>query len=280
MSTVAGLRSLLFVPCDDADRAYRAFTRGADAIILDLEDGVAPTAKDAARDVLIRLGETEKRAPLFVRPNGLDTSWGKDDRRALEALSVDGIVVPKAEPAGLAPWAALFRPIIAIVETAIGLRGAHELACLEAVEALMLGAADLGAELGVEPRADGLELLHARSSLVTDSAAAGIRAPFDGVCLELRDRAVIEAEARLARSLGFGGKACVHPAQIEPIHEVFAIAASDVADARAVVDAFETAVTAGRGVTTVNGRMVDLPVVRHAQATLAKAGCPPNPTAR
>ena len=104
--------------------------------------------------------------------------------------------------------------MIAIVETAQGLRLAYETASSPRVAALLLGAADLGAELGWEPRPDGLELLYARSKVVADSAAAGIRGPFDIVHLDTRDDAGLEAAARFARSLGFRGKACIHPAQV------------------------------------------------------------------
>ncbi len=111
--------------------------------------------------------------------------------------------------------------MIAIVETALGVRQAYETARLPRVAALVLGAVDLGAELGLEPRADGQEVLYARSQLVVDSAAAGIRSPFDLVHLDTRDDEGLEAEARLARSLGFRGKACIHPAQVEIVNRVF-----------------------------------------------------------
>ena len=112
--------------------------------------------------------------------------------------------------------------MIAIVETAQGLRLAYETASHPRVEALVLGAVDLGLELGLEVRPDGQEVLFARSKLVLDSAAAGIRGPFDLVHLDVRDGEGLEAECRLARSLGFRGKACIHPAQVDIVNAVFA----------------------------------------------------------
>jgi citrate lyase beta subunit len=268
----AGLRSLLFVPLDDADRARRSFTRGADAVILDLEDGVAPDAKDGARAALVELLSTRTEGcAVLVRVNALDTAWGADDRQALQQLECDGVVVPKSTATSIDEWAGLDTPLLALVETASGLRSAHAIASHASVHALMLGAADLGAELALEPRPDGLELLHARSTLVVDSAAAGLRAPFDGVCLELRDEAAIGREARLAKSLGLGGKACIHPAQVTVVNEIFVPSATELADAQELVDAFEAAGRDGRGALTVRGRMVDLPVVIRARATLAQA---------
>jgi citrate lyase beta subunit len=273
MSAFAGLRSLLFVPLDDPDRARRAFARGADAVILDLEDGVAPDAKDAARASLVELLSTRPDgSAALVRVNALDTEWGADDRHALHGLECDGVVVPKATADSIGDWSELAAPLLALVETATGLRSAYAIASHRSVQALMLGAADLGAELALEPRPDGLELLQARSTLVLDSAAAGVRAPFDGVCLALGDEATVAAEARLAKSLGLGGKACIHPAQIAVVNEIFAPSASELADARELVDAFDAAGKDGRGALNVRGRMVDLPVVARARATLAQAG--------
>jgi citrate lyase beta subunit len=268
----AGLRSLLFVPMDDAGRARRAFDRGADAVVLDLEDGVAPGAKDDARAALCDLLREGRRggSAVLVRVNALDSAWGRDDLGALRDLPVDGIVVPKATPEAVRSWAELAVPLLALVETAAGLRSAHATASDPAVHALMLGAADLGAELGLAPRPDGLELLHARSTLVVDSAAAGVRAPFDAVCLAVRETDTLVAETELAKSLGFGGKACIHPAQVAPVNSVFSPTSDELAEAREVVGAYEAAVRDGRGALTVRGQMIDLPVVARARATLAK----------
>jgi citrate lyase subunit beta/citryl-CoA lyase len=161
--------------------------------------------------------------------------------------------------------------VVAIVETAEGLRLAHETASSPRVAALLLGAADLGAELGWEPRPDGLELLYARSKVVADSAAAGIRGPFDVVHLDTRDGAGLEAAARFARSLGFRGKACIHPAQVEIVNRVFLPEADSVEWARRVVDAADAGEREGRGVVALDGEMIDAPVVERARRILSEA---------
>jgi citrate lyase beta subunit len=267
------LRSLLFVPGAEERRFSRALESDADGVIFDLEDAVAPERKDEARALVVRaVGAPGARPARFVRINAPDTEWGHDDLEAIRDLPVDGIVVPKAQPEALALLDADGPPVIAIVETAAGVRSAYEVARYPRVEALMLGAADLGAELGLEPRADGLELLYARSALVVDSAAAGIRAPFDVVYLDTRDGDGLQREAELAKSLGFAGKPCVHPNQVDVVNRVFEASEEELTEAREVLDAYEAARARADGVTVVRGRMVDLPVVLRAQATLSRGG--------
>ncbi len=160
-------RSLLFAPGSDERKLANALASEADLVVADLEDAVAPADKPAAREVVARV------ASRVVRVNGADTEWFADDLALVAGMELDAVVLPKANPeavAALSPWGP---PVIAIVETAQGLRLAYETACSPRVAALILGAVDLGAELGLEPRADGLEILHARSRVVVDSAAAG-----------------------------------------------------------------------------------------------------------
>lgn len=267
------LRSILFAPGSDEGKLRKALASDAHGVVCDLEDAVAPDEKETAREVVRRtLATTVKGSDplIFVRVNGADTDHFAGDLRLIADLELDGIVLPKATPdaidgLGEGP------PVLAIVETAIGLRLAYETARKPRVAALALGAADLGAELGLEPRADGLELLYARSALVVDSAAAGIRAPFDVVHLELHDEEGLAAECRLARSLGLGGKLCIHPAQVATVNEVFAPAGESVAWARKVLEAYEEGVAGGRGAVALEGQMIDLPVVERARRILAEA---------
>jgi citrate lyase subunit beta/citryl-CoA lyase len=209
--------------------------------------------------------------PPVVRVNGADTQWFADDLALVAELRPDAIVLPKATPAAVAALPTDAPPVLAIVETAAGLRCAYETATAEVVVALLLGAVDLGAELGLEPRPDGLEIVYARSKVVVDSAAAGIRPPFDIVHLDVRDYDGLEAECRLARSLGLRGKACIHPAQLEVVHHVFAPTGAEVEWAERVVEAYEREAGEGRGVFALNGSMVDLPVVERARRILAEA---------
>jgi len=240
----------------------KALASAADAVVADLEDAVAPSEKEHAREVVSRL------RPPIVRVNGAGTPWFEDDLAVTAQLEPDALMLPKANPEAVAALGAEGPPVIAVIETALGLRLAFETASQERVVALMLGAADLGAEVGLEPRTDGLDLLYPRAKLVFDSAAAGIRQPFDVVHLALDDSEGLEASARFARSLGFGGKACIHPAQVHVVNRVFAPDDEDIRWAERVVDAFERAQGAGEGVIALDGLMVDRPVVERARRIL------------
>jgi citrate lyase beta subunit len=207
----------------------------------------------------------------MVRINGVDTEFWQDDLRTIEGLRLDAVVLPKATPEAVAALGPDGPPIVAIVETAAAVRLAYELATAPRVAALVLGAVDLGAELGLEPRRDGQEILYARSKVVVDSAAAGIRAPFDVVFVDVRDAGGLEGETRFARSLGFGGKACIHPDQVGLVNRVFTPRADELEWARRVLGAYDEGRREGRGVVGLNGVMVDLPVVKRAQRLLSQA---------
>ena len=226
---------------------------------------MAPDRKGEARELVERL------RPRVVRVNGADTPWFAEDLALTASLALDAVVLPKATPESVAALGVDGPPVIAIVETAPGLRLAYETAAAPRVALLMLGAADLGVELRLEPRPDGLEILYARSKVVADSAAAGIRPPIDIVHLDIRDPAGLEASARFARSLGFAGKGCVHPDQVAIVNRVFGPEPNDVDWARRVVDAYERGKREGRGAVALEGTMVDLPVVERARQVLAEA---------
>ncbi|HEX2044147.1 MAG TPA: aldolase/citrate lyase family protein, partial [Gaiellaceae bacterium] len=194
-----------------------------------------------------------------------------DDLRALADVELGALVLPKATPEAVARLGTGGPPVVAIVETAQGLRRAYEVAAAPRVAALALGAVDLGVELRLEPRLDGQEVLLARSLVVLDSAAAGLRAPFDLVHLALQDPESLDAECRLARSLGFRGKLCIHPAQIDVVNRVFSPTGDELERARRVVEAYDRGVAGGAGVVSLDGEMVDLPVVERARQVLAEA---------
>ena len=280
---LSGLRSILFTPGTDPRKITSALAGAADGVALDLEDAVRPQDKLAARDTVIAAvsaeGSPSSAAPLrIVRINALDTEWGLGDLAALKSAAVrdlvDAIILPKATPQALADLDTGGIPVIALIETAAGLRRAYEVAAHRSVHALALGSADLGAELDWVPRPDGLELLHARATLVLDSAAAGIRAPFDVVYVDTRNQAGLLAESAMGRTLGLGGKMCIHPSQIPTVNQVFAPTTDEIALAEEIVKEFERALEAGSGVAVVRGRMVDQPVVTLARRTLAKLARP------
>ncbi len=267
MERFTAARSLLFVPGDVPRKLTRAWESSADGIIADLEDAVLPDRKDFARKLVLDSLPNAGPATLrIVRVNGTETAWGADDLAALDGAPLDAIMMPKATMQSLARLPDGDVPVIALVETAAGLRQAYDIACHPRVHALALGAADLGAELRWQPRTDGLELLHARSALVLDSAAAGVRPPFDAVHLSTRDLAGLKQEAHLARSLGLGGKACVHPSQVGVVNEAFSPSEQEIRAAREVIDVFDAAVAeGGSAVAAVRGRVVDAPVAAQAR---------------
>lgn len=266
-------RSLLFAPGSDDRKVRKAFAAGADAVVVDLEDSVRADDKDAARRLASEIVAEAPPGPArTIRVNAAGTPYFDDDLAAVEQLALDAVVLPKASPAAVDALAERSSaPVVAIVETAAGLRDVHELAAHPRVAALVLGAVDLGLELRLRPRADRHELLLARSTLVLASAAAGLRPPFDAVHVDVRDRAGLEEESRYARSLGFGGKACVHPDQVAVVNRVFVPSEEDVAHARRVVEAYETGAAEGRGAVALGGEMIDLPVVEEARRILAAA---------
>lgn len=302
------MRSLLFAPGSDERKLVRAFASAADAVVCDLEDAVAPADKEAARRVVAGVLATRSdpagaesvphpgrgvvpppsqqsvtpksipdrddfvpiraRSARLVRINALGTPWFHDDLAFAATLALDGLVLPKASPESVAALGPDGPPVIAIVETAMGLRQAFEIGSQERVVALLLGAADLGAEVGLEPREDAQEILFARSKLAIDSTAAGLRGPFDVVHLDFGDEAGLEDQCRLARALGFRGKGSIHPAQLETINRLFSPSDREIEWARGVVEAFEGQ---SEGVLAVNGTMIDRPVVERARRVLREA---------
>jgi citrate lyase subunit beta/citryl-CoA lyase len=261
------------VPADAPRKIARAWASGADAIILDLEDAVAPEAKDAARAALRpAIAARPPDGPLtIVRINPPDEPHGLADLDAVAAVPVDGILVPKADLDAVRRGAALAVPIVALLETAAGIVDAERIASAGIVSQLMFGPVDLAAELGCDPDPGGPALLLSRSRLVLASAAGHILPPIDGPTLDFSDLERVRADSHSARRLGYGAKACIHPDQLPVVAETFAPSADDVAWARAVIEVYERALTAKAGVVSLNGTMVDAPVVRRAYAMLSEA---------
>ena len=265
------LRSLLFAPASDLSKAAKAFASSADAVILDLEDAVLPNHKSAARADAMRFRQPSPGALLMVRVNAVGTEWFADDMSAVGESEADAIVLPKADAKAVEHLAEDGIPVLALIETATGLRDVWTVAEHPRVFCLFLGGVDLAADLGLEPRSDGLELLHARSSLVVASAAANLRPPVDVVQVDFRNDAVLTRECGMARSLGFGAKACIHPAQVEIVNREFSPSPEECSAALAIVEAFDRAQASGSGLIVVDGKMVDLPVVRRARGVLRRA---------
>jgi citrate lyase beta subunit len=250
----------------------KAFSAGADAVVVDLEDAVPAIEKREARDVVINVAARLPKSGLrLIRVNSSQTPFFDDDVAVAARAAADAIVLPKADPTAVAALANNGPPVVAIVETANGLRLAYETAAHPRVTALLLGSVDLALELGLEQLAGAEELLYARSKLVTDSAAAGIRPPIDRVWTAVRDGDGFEADTRRARALGFRAKACIHPAQVAVVNRVFTPTDAELERARGLVAAFDGAVANGRGAVLFNGEMIDLPVAERARQLLEQA---------
>jgi citrate lyase subunit beta/citryl-CoA lyase len=263
-------RSALFVPADRPERHQKAFDSGADAVIVDLEDAVAAGRKDEARQILVdSLASREGSTGCIVRINSPLTDEGRADLAAVPTMRADAIMVPKADVESVEIAVTAGLPLVALVETAAGILDAAAIARHPAVDVLMLGPVDLGLELDVrhEPGEDGLTT--ARGMLVLAAAAGGIPGPLDGPCVRAKDADALAAEIERARRLGFAGKSCIHPSQIEPVNAAFAPSAEEVDWAAKALAAYEEA--DGSGVVVLDGEMVDLPVVLRARRILDRA---------
>ena len=267
-------RSLLYVPASSEPMLRKAGSRGADVLIVDLEDGVLPEAKDAARARAERLWAEVGRGPAetFLRVNAPGVPWHEDDLAAAARVRPNGVVLPKSEePARVDRVAERLAgvPLFPMIETARGVLAAAELARASGVAGLVFGAADFRASIRAGRDPEETELLVARSTLVLAARAAGILA-FDTPFFDPRDAAGLEASAGRARLLGFDGKTCIHPAQAAVVNRVFTPTAAEVERARAVVLALEAAAREGRAVATVGGEMGEALHGAEARRTLAR----------
>lgn len=264
-------RSYLYVPGNRPDRFDKAFAAGADAVIVDLEDAVPAHDKAAARAALC--GWLSAAKPVLVRVNAVGSEWFEADLAACDAPGVIGIVLPKAEGIGEAVVSLCRRrgtSLLPLIETAVGMERAAEVAATPAVQRLLFGTIDLQFELGID--GDGDELLMFRSRLVLVSRLAGIQSPIDGPCTSWEDVELLANDCRRARRLGFGGKLCIHPRQLAAVNAAFAPSQGEVEWARRVLEA---ARRSGGAAVAVDGRMVDRPVMLKAERIAQEAGLDP-----
>ena len=275
------LRSVLYMPSSNARALEKAKTIPADAIILDLEDAVAPDAKQTARAqavAAVQSGEYGRRV-LTIRCNGLDTPWGEDDLRAAATSGATAVVVPKVSgaahlaevvrvldeagaPAELAVWA--------MVETPTAVLDVRDIASSARVTVLVMGTNDLAKELRAALVPGRAPLLPHLATALLAAREAGI-VILDGVFNDVKDLEGFEAEALQGKDLGFDGKTLVHPTQVEVANRVWAPSEDEVAYAHRVIGAFDEATAAGKGVVTVDGRMIENLHVDNARHTLATA---------
>ena len=273
-AALAPARSFLFVPADRPERYAKALASGADAVIIDLEDAIAPAGKLAARQALMQalpgLSAAE-RGRLLVRINAAGSAWHGDDLAALRNPGPVAIMVPKAESvATLAQVAAAMGPacaLLPLIESVAGLDAIDALAACPQVLRLVFGHLDFQADAGLACGVDESELISVRLTIVLASRRAGLAAPVDGISPGTRDTAQLGLDAARSRRGGFGGKLCIHPAQVAVVNAAFTPSADELDWARRVQAAFTAA---GGGVFSLDGRMVDAPVLRLAQRTLAQ----------
>lgn len=279
---IARATTFLFVPATRPERIAKALASGAGAVVVDLEDAVAPGEKAAARTALlaaVKALEPAQRARLLVRTNAAGTPWHSDDVAAVAACVAQGLagaMLAKAESAAvLAAVARALGPqglLVPLVESNAGLDALDALAQAPQVVRLAFGHLDFQVDLGLECAADEAELLPVRLALVRASRRAGLAAPVDGVTTATDGLARLAEDTARSRRMGFGGKLCIHPAQVAPVQAAFAPDPAALAWARRVLD---EAPAHGGAVFRLDGRMVDAPVLALAARLLARAGDQP-----
>ena len=261
-------RSYLFVPGTRPDRFGKACAAGADAVVLDLEDSVAAADKVKARETIAEWLSPAR--PVMVRVNTSDSQWFQDDLGLASRPGITCVLLPKAERVeeirAVAEKFGVGVPILPQIETARGFRNALALAGATQVQRLLFGSIDFQLDLGMTAEED--ELLYFLSQLVLDSRLAGILPPVDGVTTDLNSPERVRADTLRARRMGFGGKMCIHPKQVPVVNESFAPSAEEEAWARRVVEA--SAEAPGAAI-SVDGKMVDRPVLARAEVILAMA---------
>ena len=269
--------SFLFVPATQPERLPKALASGADVVIADWEDAVAPQDKERARTALVEAAtalDGAARARLLVRINSEGSPWFAADLQALKqlmALGLSGAAVPKAERPqtlhAVAQAAGVKGALIPLVESVAGLAAADDLAAAPQVARLAFGHLDFQVDAGMACGDTEEELLPVRMALVLASRRAGLPAPIDGVTVDTRKPESMARDAERARRMGFGGKLCIHPTQVSVLHATFDPDAVAVAYALRVQQALQQA---GGGVCVLDGRMVDAPVLAKAQQTLQR----------
>ena len=260
---IAAARTFLFVPGDRPDRFDKAMTSGADMVIVDLEDAVAPASKYGARTAIAAWLSPDH--PVVLRINAAGTEWFEDDLALAAHPGVAAIMLPKSVAGAVLNQVASERATIALVESARGILDLAVIAATLGVVRLAFGAIDLALDLDTTSPDTSFDPF--RLDMVVASRAAGLPAPIDGVTRNFRDPTLVEATVRKARALGLSGKLCIHPAQIEPTHIALSPTDAEIAYARRVID-IDTA--SNGAAASIDGVMIDRPVVERAQSILRR----------
>ncbi len=280
-------RAMLFMPGDSLRKIEKAIALGVDSIVMDLEDGVALSQKDAARATVLQALQSLDfgRCERLVRVNPVGSELLEVDMDATIAGRPDGYVIPKVDfdeqVQAVAEYLTLEErrrgwpvggiKLLPIIETALGVMNVREIALADKrIDALLFGAEDLAGDMGALRTAASWEVFYARSAVVTAAKAYQMQA-IDQVCFDLTDLAGFEAECQFGRQLGYDGKMIIHPRQVEPAQRIFAPSPDEIERAQRILSAYAEQQAAGVGAFAMDGRMVDMPVVRAAEDMVARA---------
>ncbi len=257
-------RSLLFVPGHRPERFDKAAASGAHQVVLDLEDAVAPDAKSEARQMIAAW--LKQGGQAMVRVNAADSPWHAEDIRMLHSIPGVGVMLPKACKDSLASLVKDLpgRPVIALLETVRGYLQLRDVCAIRGLDRIAFGSLDFGSESGIADEVDALTTV--RTTIVLESAYAGLQAPIDGVSTEFNDVERMRSDVLRSKQLGFGGKLCIHPRQVAAVNDAFLPTAEEYDWAQRVLVAFEQSKGAA---TAIDGKMIDRPVVDHAQRIIA-----------
>lgn len=279
-------RALLYMPGDNWKMISKSVTLGVDSICMDMEDGTAISKKAEARVTIAKalqeldFGESEK----LVRINSVGSGWEKDDIGTVLPYRPDGIVIPKVESFEQVDWAGKvieaaelkygwhmnsIRMLIG-VETAKGILNLKEIASHPRLDAIIFGGEDFVASIGATRTKDATELLYARQAVVVACAANDLQA-IDIVTIDYKDIETLRAEAEFGVRLGYSGKQIIHPAQVEPVQTAFTPSDESIVFAKRIVETFEASQKEGRGAYSLDGKMIDMPLLKNAQKVLERA---------
>jgi citrate lyase beta subunit len=277
------------MPGDNWKMITKSITLGVDSICMDMEDGTAVNKKAEARATIAKalqeldFGASEKLA----RINSVDSGWEKDDIEAVLPYKPDGIVIPKVESFDHVEWASRIIEdaelkngwqvnsirILIGVETAKGILNLKEIAAHPRLDAVIFGGEDFAASIGAVRTKDAIELLYARQAVIVACAAFDLQ-PIDIVTIDYKDLDALKAESEFGARLGFSGKQVIHPNQVPVVQEAFTPSAEAVAYARRIVETFEASQKEGKGAYSLDGKMIDMPLLKNAQKVLARAKRP------
>ena len=280
-------RALLYMPGDDRRKIEKSTTLGVDCICMDMEDGVAITRKIDARAIIAQamkelvFGDSDK----CIRINSIGSGLESYDLVAALATDPDTIIVPKIESAEQVKWVSdhieqyelssnqdigSVRLLVG-VETAKGILNLKEIAEVERrLEAIIFGAEDYAASIGARRTKEGIEVLYARQAVVTACAASDLQA-IDMVFIDFRDEIGLRVEAEQGAGFGFSGKQIIHPNQVAAVQEAFTPSDDAIEYARRIVETFESSQREGKGAYALEGKMIDMPLLKNAQKVLERA---------